>query len=138
MSYLVHYFSFVPDRADALWKDFLHDFHKAKDGQVFDMYYQPFEGLLMDEEPLDEERMLMNLKFLDLNYGSVYCEPVEGGKLENVMVSAIADACGFQPKFEILSKEDLVTLYSTINVNVIKRAIDAVERTLGRGKEEAE
>lgn len=121
MSIDVHYFSFSPERADKLWLGFAGDLAQAKAGAKFDMYRDPLASLANPRYIRDEADILTNLKFLDLNYGSVHCQPLDDGKLEYFLVEVLAKTTGLELTTGETPREDWIKLYSQINNEFIEK-----------------
>lgn len=133
MSTRIDYFSFNSRRADERWKNFADDLAKARNGESFntELGDTSFYNLTDTEEIRSEDSVIRNLKFLDLDYGSVSCRPSEYDDVVSDIEEALAVAADLRFLNGILQKEDLIRIYSIINKTFFEKAVGILTKKMG-------
>lgn len=123
MSISIRYFSFNERRADEKWKNFADNIVKARINKSLDIIsdYNLY-NLAHPAETKDEDTVARNLKFLDLDYGSISCSPSDEDKSVYTFVESLATAANLEFINGILTKENWIKLYSMINKVFLEKA----------------
>ena len=160
MSVDINYFSFSPSRADLRWLNFPEDISqlrkKYKDWrpgkEKADVTLTPEQDDLFDNASADyltgateynEEKLLLDLKSIDLYYGSVpaadYIDKNEGYILE-----AMAQAAGLEVEKEEYgiyghcpTKKGWIDFYTGLNEKMMSAVIAWVQKETGWGEEDS-
>lgn len=134
MSADIEYFSFSQKNADEGWKHFLDDFTKPisapKLGDPEDSCRARIDNIKTWRKKSGEDRLIFDLKRLDLYYGSVVCRPSYVGRAMYGVVESLAEAGEVSFVDGSIAKEDWIKLYTMMDRTFFVKVVKVLTRNM--------
>jgi hypothetical protein len=153
MSVDINYYSFSPSRADKGFVNFIEDIiavrkkyiktdDKGPDESVIltdrqqDLFEHANLGYLIEDSSFNEELLILELKSIDLHYGSIENDGFDSGKDEMLYIEALVESFNLEIENEdnyprLPTKKAWLQLFSTINQELLDKAINKLKEETG-------
>jgi hypothetical protein len=125
MSIDIGYYSFSPSRADEKWAGFVEDVQTGALEENDALDADELIGCLIDgvcDDDYEEKRFLLDLKLLDIFYGSVRADGFDGLRIEEECLSALVFAYNLEVENNIPTRNEWVRLFENLDLDLIKKA----------------